>query len=64
MNNYDFIYIILKSFFNQDIIYHISKYFSRNYFKKRHKEIKKITYKTKNPFYCRKQYRSYHYYYH
>lgn len=64
MNNYRILYIILKSFFNKDIIYHISKNFSRNYFNKRRKEIKKITYRTKNSLYYKKQYRSYHYYYH
>ena len=64
MKNYKVLCIILKSMFNEDIIYHISKYFSRNYFNKRRKEVKKITYRTKNSLYYKKQYRSYHYYYH
>lgn len=64
MNNYKILNIILNSLFTQDIIYHISKYFSRNYFKNNKKKIKKITCQTKNSFNYKKKYSTFHYYYH
>jgi hypothetical protein len=62
MRSIKFLSIMFRSIFNQDIIYSISKQFTRNMYLFYYKKRKVIKYKLKN-FNERKRIK-YHYYYH